>query len=367
MPYESRGLRPFNTMDATQSLLNAMVRIQSPRIPDGFNPPLGNVALVPHGVDSGSIAAPGGTLVLSPEEYLHNTFGLYFGVHEDDWLQITKAAVDDIERIFRKVSDAPVNVLVTVQNPRLKLLEVVMNIPIMKWLEHPEAWRWDLVGAGSTNSRPRPLRMPYDGCLFSIQFVLASDLTESLRVAERPWRKGSWLARVQIRVAAAKGIGLSPRPLTQEVRERHGLGDHCTSFLEFHGEISGFCFVRDLSESLTIYIDEQLLTEAAQHDNKGVPIRAASTSLVNRWAMDTFRSLIHLVSRDDQLNDFDVDNPDHQYTFTYQLLIRVHESADISISESLNILRDNPDKFISLVEGSIAMKYSDSKLIGLRS
>lgn len=367
MAYEKRGVRPFETMDATQTRLNANLRIQSPRIPDGFQPLFGNLGLTPHGVDDGSIAAPGGTVVLSPDQYKSNSFGLYFGVHEDDWLEITRAATDDLTRIFGRIADAPVNLLVTVTNTRLNLTQVILDVPATTWLEHPDCWRWNLVDAGNTPTRPRPMRMPHDGCVITVQFVLREEVAEAKKVAGRPWRKGSWLAKVRVRVAATKGSGLSPRPLTTEIRELNSLGDHCTSFLDFHGEFSGFCFLRDLSDVLTVYIDEELLAIASRRNSTGVADKPASKGLINRWVLDTYRSLVHILSRDDQLSEFDVDMEDHRYSFTYQLLSRVNDYSNLSYAEALNVLRENPDKFIALLEGSMAMRSSDSALMDLRS
>lgn len=366
MAYERRGLRPFETMDVTQTLLNSLLRIQSPRIPDGLQPPLGSLGLTPYGVDNGSIAAPGGTVVLSPEEYKSNTFGLYFGVHEDDWGAITRAAIEDLERIFGKVSDAPVSLLVTASNTRLNQMQVILDTPFQDWCDHSDQWRWDLVSAGNNSGRPRPLRMPSDGCVLTVQFILREELVEGRRLTGRPWRKGSWLARARIRVAATKGAGLSPRPLTKEIRTLNGVGEHCTSFLDFHGDFSGFCFVRDLSDVLTVYIDEDLLLAAARRTSKGVLEHPGSLVLINRWALDTYRSLVHILSRDEQLSDFDVDLEEHRYSFTYQLLTRVHNYANLTFTEALNTLRENPDRFMALIEGSMLMKQSDSQLLNLR-
>lgn len=365
MAYERRGLRPFDVMDRTQKLLGEKLRVQSPRIPDGHLPMEGSQGLEPHGVRGGAIAAPGGTLLLDADEYTTNTIGLYFGLNDGDWQEVTRTVGEEIDAIFGKRSDAPINLLVTVTNIRLRMSHVVMDIPLADWM-NSDSWRFDLVAAGATPTRPRPLKMPQDGCLVTVQFVLGADLPERLRIQGRPWRKGSWLAKWAVKVAANRGSGLAPRPLNAEVRRMHGLGNHCTSFIDLRGERSGICMAADLGEVVTVYIDEELLRAASAQKANGEPTRPASNPLLGRIVMDTYRAIVFAVSADEELNSFDVDDDDHKRTFTYHLLGRVSEYARIPDAEALNVLRDQPNKFIALLEGSLDLLSLDMNLLELK-
>jgi len=353
-------------MDGTQSELNKLLRVQSPRIPDGHNPPEGNLALVPHGVKDGSIVSPGKTLLLDSDQYTTNTIGLYFGTNESDWQRITSLAGKEIDAIFGRRQDAPVNLLVTVTNTRLRIHEVLIDVPFDTWVGNESSWKFDLVAAGNTPDRPRSLRMPQDGCTLTIQFVLRSDLPEKLRVRERPWRKGSWLAKWEVKISAAKGSGLAPRPLTKEVRDLHGLGNSCTTFIDFRGEQSGICLKSDLTEILAVYIDEELLNSASALDRKGGFLKPAGGAVLNRIVMDTNRALVLAISHDDELDSFDLDSDDHKRTFTYHLLGKVSSYADISEAEALLILKDQPHKFLAILEGSIDLLGSDKSLLELK-
>lgn len=367
MGYEKRGLRPFETMDETQKALDLYLRVQSPRIPDGFQPAVGNMALTPHGVgDGGSIAARNGTVLLDPGQFVTNTFGLYFGTHVDHWQEMTRAVISDIERIFGKVADAPVNLLVTATNKRLRQMQILLNEPVSEWLGNDLEWRRTIVEAGNNSIRPRPFRMPQDGCEINVQFVLRDNLPQKLRVLGRPDRKGSWLARWVIKVSATKGSGLAPRPLTPEIRQINRLGDGCTSFIDFRGDYSGLCKLNNLADVLTVYIDQELLTRASEQNRNGEPICAASNSVITRIVMDTYRSLIHALSHDDQLTDFDPENTEDRYTFTFLLIEKVANYAAISEAESLNILRELPNKFMSLLEGANNLVMSDRALLNLK-
>ena len=364
MAYEKRGLRPFDVMDRTQRILAEKLRVQCPRIPDGHEPLLGNQALLPHGVTGGAIAAPGGTLLLDMDQYTSATIGLYFGTHDFDWGEITRVAMDEIESIFGRLADAPVNLLVTVTNTRLRMKEVLVDLPIGDWLGG--SWRFDLVSAGGSSSRPRPMKMPQDGCSIHLQFVLRSDLPEKLRIQGRPWRKGSWLAKWEVKMTANRGSGLAPRPLTEEVRRLHGLGDACSSFVDIRGENSGICMASDLAEFLTVYIDIGLLAAASELKVNGEPVRPASNPLLGRIVMDVYRSLVFALNVDEELDSFDVEEDDHRRTFTYHLLSRVGEYAEVSAAEALNILKDQPNRFVALLEGSLRLLELDRSLLELK-
>ncbi len=207
--------------------------------------------------------------------------------------------------------------------------------------------------------------MPGDGSEILVQFVLSSELPERFRIQGRPWRKGSWLARVKINVAASKGSGLAPRPLTPEVREAFNLGQQCTSYIDFRGDPSGLCMERDLSEVLSVYIDMDLLERAGRVKPSGELENPAGDSIFARLVMDTYRTLVFALWRDDELETFDVDDEQHRYTFTYSMLQRVATYANVSIEEALNILKESPSRFCSMIEGSLNLLSSDNRLLGI--
>jgi len=364
MAYEKRGLRPFDALDRTQAKLRQMVRVQSPPIPDGFQPPLGLLGVTLVGVSKGSIAAHGGTLLLDRDEYMSAPVGLYFGVNDDDWLDLTNTVGYELDEVFGSRSTAPVNVVVTVANARLKQVHQVINLSFNDWVN--ESWRHRLAKGGDNKNRPRPLRMPDDGCTIWVQFLLNSDLPRSQRVLGRPWRKGSWLARAEVRVSAGRGTGLAPRPLNSETRARFGLGKYTSTFVEMRGDLSGLCMTTDLSQFLTVYIDDELLHGAAEMNDRGDHVRGAGAALIGRWVMDTYRALIYGYSRDDQLDDFDPAIDEHKQTYLYSLLSQIEDANLVGIDEALLILRDNPTQFAGLIEHVLAMKASDQSLLELR-
>lgn len=364
MSLEKRGVRPFDTLDATQSLLNRTIRLQSPPIPDGFQPPLGNLGLTPIGVQIGQVAGPGGTLVLEHDQYVGGPIGLYYCTNDDDWQTLTAETGKELDRIFGRRMDAPVNVVVSLANTRLKQVEILSSETFAEWASND--WRRMLTKRATGKQRPRALRMPADGCVLSIRFLLHSDLPPARRIAGRPWRKGSWLARVDINISSAVHGGLQPRPMNDAIRERFGLGSHTSLFVEFRGNCSGLHAVTDLSDVVSVYIDESLLAGAMELTPQGKPIRAAGDSLVNRWVLDTYRTLIDCYSKDDRLEEFDVNNDEHRRTFLFSMLSRVEEACRISVEEGLLVLKDQPTRFAALFEHVLAVRQSDELLLGLR-
>lgn len=364
MSYEKRGVRPFDTLDKTQTLLNQMLRVQCPPIPDGYQPPLGNEGLKLIGVDDGFIAGAGGTLILSPEQYVGDSIGLYYATHEDDWQTLTSEAGKELDRIFGKRRNAPVSVVVTLTNTRLKQVQLVSCTPFGEWSSGE--WRHLLSERKTGADRPRALRMPADGCVLGIRFLLDKDLPEEHRVSGRPWRKGSWLAAVDINISASREGGLLPRPMNDTIRERFGLREHTTLFVEFRGEASGMYAVGDLSDVLSVYIDESLLKSATEENQKGELVRPAGGPLVNRWVIDTYRALIDRYSRDDRLDEFDPTTADHKRTFLYSMLQKVEDACHIPIDEALLILKDQPNRFAALFEHVLGLKVQDESLLQLR-
>ena len=73
-----------------------------------------------------------------------------------------------------------------------------------------------------------------------------------------------------------------------------------------------------------------------------------------------------ILSHDDQLTDFDPENTEDRYTFTFLLIEKVANYAAISEAESLNILRELPNKFMSLLEGANNLVMSDRALLNLK-
>jgi hypothetical protein len=364
MAYEKRSLRPFDAFDQVQKVFSRLLRIQSPPIPDGFQTPLGSMGEVPLGVAAGAIAASGGTLLLDRDEYMSAAIGLYFGVTDDDWREVTTSARQDLENVFGRTSTPPVELLVTAYNTRLKILAELLRKPMDEWLY--SEWRHVLVKGGQAE-RPRPLKMPEDGCIIAVQFVLAADLPTDQRVSGRPWRKGSWLSRNEIRVSASKGSGLAPRPLTDNLRVSLGLGSETTMYVALSDGAEGLLRASDLSDHVSVFIDEDLLRAAMSQNERGQHLAPQGADLATRWAMDVFRTLIYAYATDQEIESFDLEDDEFRGSFLYSMLLQLRDAGLVSMEEGLLILRRETPRFVSLFEHVLRIRSTDRNLLGMRT
>lgn len=124
--------------------------------------------------------------------------------------------------------------------------------------------------------------------------------------------------------------------------------------------------VTDLSDVISVFIDEEALMKATELKQNGDFATPAGESLVMRWVMDTYRALVHSFSQDDQLDDFDPDSEDCRRTYLYALLLQVSDHGPISVEEALNVLKDQPNRFVALIENSLDLLAADTQLLQLR-
>lgn len=364
MAYEKRLVRPFEAMDKTQELMTRLIRVQSPRIPDGFQPPLGSQGDKLLGTEAGSIAKPGGTVVLTAEEYQTSSFGLYFGLEESSWNEFVRAIQDDLNTIFEAV-ELPVTLVVTAVNSRLKKVVELLRVPYRTLIGAPNLWRWDIVQPGNNSARPIPFQMPVDGCTIEIKFVLDSDLPQRLRAPGRPWRKGTWLAKSSLRASSGRGSGLLPRSLTPEIRRQFNLGESCSSFVEVLNDGEGVCMSSELDELICVYVDPKILDAAGSVNNQGLPANPNGPLVFDKVASEVFHVLVMLFHSDKLIEEFDPGTADCKRTVLFGLLERVASYRRIAEEEAFNILKSRPSQFMAMHDGSMELLKTDKALLGI--
>jgi len=363
MPSETRYLRPFDAMERTQALMSQTLRVQSPPIPGDFQPPDGSQGLEPLGVIRGSIAQNRGTLNLDEAGFLSDAVGLYLGLNEAEWDDFIGTAREEINGLVGASPDPPVSLLVTVYNQRLRQREILLDMPFRDLEASPSKWRQVIVKSTDRSDRPRLLRMPKDGALLSIQFVLSRDIEKSRRRTGSPWRKGSWLARVTVKIRAKAGRALSPTPMTAEIRSRYSLGTNTVVYPHFFEGADGLCEVEDLSDVVTFYVDEELLKEFTNTRENGSLVNSAGQAVQFQWAMMLYRSFVAAVGRDPGLELFDPVDAD-RHTFLASLVADVAGELGTSPEEALNVLRERPEQFLSVVESEKRGKEYFHELLG---
>lgn len=349
MSSETRVLRPFDALEKTEALMSQMLRVQAPPIPSNFHPEEGNQGLAPLGVSRGSIAANRGTLNLDEVGFLNDAIGLYFGLNDADWDDFIGTAREEINGLLGPGHDPPVSLLVTIYNTRLRKREVLHNVSFRDLEASADKWRKLIVKATARGDRPRLLRMPKDGVMLRVQFVLSRDLDQPERRLGSPWRKGSWLARASVKISAKAGRGLQPTPMTPEIRSRYGLGEKTVVYPHFFDGAAGICEVEDLSDVATFYVDEELLNEFTGHKPDGSLVNPAGLAVQFQWAMTFYRAFFAAVGRDPGLESFDPLDAD-RHTFLAGVVADVAKEINVSPEEALNILKERPEQFLAVVE-----------------
>jgi hypothetical protein len=139
-------------------------------------------------------------------------------------------------------------------------------------------------------------------------------------------------------------------------------------YVHVHGGAEALCRTADLSDVVTVYIDEESMKLAMELSPRGVAARPAGDALTNRWAMDTFRVLIYTMSGCDVLTDFDHESSDWNQSFLYLMLDRVHGAFPaIGIEEALLILRDDPARFTAMYEHVMGLVEGEKVLLSLKA
>jgi hypothetical protein len=100
-------------------------------------------------------------------------------------------------------------------------------------------------------------RSIHNGWTLTLAVVLNRDLPV---VLDRATRRGSWLAKVEFQIASPReGVGFTPLPLTDELREQFRLGLGATRYALLKDGVS-LLESSTVDEVLEYYVDENLLT-----------------------------------------------------------------------------------------------------------
>lgn len=164
-----------------------------------------------------------------------------------------EAAADAVGQLREAASalglqPAQLEVVVLASNPYLRIVDVVHRRSLADDASLPEALT--LKAADGV----RALRTPSGGCDITAYICLADELEPA---PLRPHRRGTWLGRVQFNLRTELGeLGFTPRPLTPEVRSRHGLDQDAVRLVVVDDE----SLLGDQTDDIVeLYVDEELL------------------------------------------------------------------------------------------------------------
>ena len=141
--------------------------------------------------------------------------------------------------------------LVTVTTPYLKITNAIRQVSLS------DLDAVDRVVVLTEPDPPLALRTPYhgatvDGCLLLTRTIARRPLS--------PWRRGTWLARVQFTIATEQAQRLfHPKPLDEQKRKELGLSSKTMRYVRMgdHDPLGSY----DDSEPPELYVDRELLDE----------------------------------------------------------------------------------------------------------
>jgi len=325
MPSETRALRPFETMSKTQSLLREVVKIAS-------SDPKKGAALANQ------------RLGLTRDEYLEADIVLWMGRSNEDHRSLVETVEMELKQLYPS-HPGVVHLVVSISNKRLKMTDLVLDIPIRSGSDVP--MRTELHRAGIDGGRPRPLRTPGDGCEVLIEFLLGSDLDRAKLQAERAWRKGSWLARVPIGVVCSSDFsGPRPLPLSAAVRHQFSISEQTVHFCRIIASDESLLNATNLDDVLEYYVDDVIL-EAVTND----PVAPWSQRLQLQWILDALKTFLLTVKADASFDHFDPRNSPGDDSVLRAILEKVAGGNDqASVAVAFEMLRDEPSMFFAELE-----------------
>ncbi len=286
------------------------------------------------------VCDPGGRVVLPVSAFLVDRVELSVGdpeLNRDDWIRRAESAIE-----AASLGEDEVEFVLVITTPRLKLAEVSRLGTVR---EVADALPKLPIAVGL--DRHPTLSAPHGG--YTVDFAALLTRDRAPRPLS-PSRRGTWLARSRFAVRTDLGdIGFTPRPLTAEVRERHGLSSKTMRLVLVENPLS-----RDVGpDGVELYVDELILAEIAQS-----PHTPGARSLQRQLFLDAMWATV--ISASKQLDEIPLSYDDIEGSIVGRLLDRLTEGHQDESERSdardglLNELRSRPSVFIARVEALIA-------------
>jgi hypothetical protein len=325
MASESRALRPFETFGQTQSLFRELVKIAT------SDPKKG--AALGHQ-----------RLALTRDEYLESDVVLWMGRSNEAHASLVETVDAEMQHLYPGLSGV-INLVVSISNKRLKMTDLLLNIPLQSGSDIP--MRIELHRAGEENSRPRPLQTPGDGCEVLVELLVGSDLDRQILQPERAWRKGSWLARVPIGIACSSDFsGPRPLPLTPAVRDQYSVAKNAVHYCRILSTNESLINASSLDDVLEYYVDHVVLAAVTSQ-----PTELWSQRLQLEWILDAVKTFVLTAMTEPSFDEFDPTSSPGDESVLRAILEKVADATDgQSVSDAFDYLREDPSSFFADLE-----------------
>ena len=278
----------------------------------------------------------------------------------DDFLlsepQIAWAADDEGMREFREllwsgvaeseIAAADLGLVVVASSRYLRIADICFQVPLDKCDGLART-------ASFADCRPRALQASTSGAAVTAYIVL---LREQQRSGLKPWRRGTWLARTEFRVALAKTESsiFQPTPLNDDARKQHGLPASTVRY--FHNNDAD-PFTTDGGQP-QLFVDQEFLTRL--HSEAG---SARSKALQAQLVCDFVNGIVreaaaHARGSEDGWTWSDVE--DSLIGRVVRLALGNGASTD-QYQDALQLVRTDPGKLMALVEHAVGLRKTFAK------
>lgn len=348
MSGERREVRPFDTLDVSERLMRDGVQV---------------VAFASSTADEDlSNAFHGQALQVSDDLYRHEEFRLFLFRHVADNANLVAEMAREVRAMYR-FDPSIVHLVVQIHNKRLRMTDVVFDEPVVGGDELPHSIVLAEKDRTGKLPRPRPLQTPGDGCEVVVELLLSRDVPEDQRRPGVAWRKGSWLARVAIRIATGhSGGGPSPLPLTAEIREQFDVPPNAQHYVRRIASGESILRKAAFNEVVEFYVDEHVLRAVVED-----PHTPASKLIQLRWILTCIDGVLAMAMAEREFEEFDPEG-DNVNSVIRAILDRVVDGGGVrDVRGALELLKQDRGLFMAMLEDSAELAVRERALLGLEA
>jgi len=339
---EIRQVRPFETLEISEKAMRSGVQLT---VTDGLV----------------SNAFHGETLKVNEDVYLHEEFKIHFIARASDRAEFAEAIIEEIKGLY-PADPSVVNLVISVHNKRLKMTDVILNQSVTSDEGIPPFFDIAVKDRTGEKDRVRAFRTPKDGCEILVELMLGSELPENQRRPGIAWRKGSWLARVSIKVATAPpGGGPETMSLTQSIRDEYGIPRNAAHYVRLVTVGNGVLSKTSFDEILQFYVDEKIHNAVL-----GDPNSEQSQAIQLRWILIAIDAVIRAALAAPDFASFDPRAEEYSESVLRAILEKTVDKKTVrSLDEALEILKEDSGRFMSILEDRAEMASHERVILGV--
>lgn len=284
---------------------------------------------------------PDSKIVVGPhEEWLQTKPELAWAAGESEFADFKKTLATGLEE--SECDPATLGLVVTAYTKYLKITDILLSHSLDNLDTLPRTCEFDGI------HRPAALQASTHGTVIVAYVVLLADLPP---VALKPWRKGTWLARVGFRLETETAKEMfRPTPLDDDARQRLNLPKSTVRYFSIgeHNPLEPY----DESEQPELYVDTELLTQI-DHAASSPVSRALQTQLACDFI---FGVVLACAGRSDELEGATWETLQDSLLGRIIGLIAGSRADAARRNQLITDARTNPARLVALAEDALRVR-----------